>query len=552
MKHQMAPCFPPFWAIETLWTTSVAHLCSKQILQQIGGPEGHKLCDLTVNQLLDLVAFVESFREIVEDTFPDIGNISTNKTYLDRCPDLLTEGKKSVDVQTAKDSLAWVNNTLWLVHDSAKDEFLYRTNEQAIEWVEKIYASEHAETTTGQGRIFTSLCEDVFSLAGTQIRTIRERLTRRSEALVQAVGVIVRNLYDVQTRERDGFLNDFESCCRASNDFLRMSEAADGIVSEIRNETRLSAPVLELVEEQSAALIGLYSGDAVYAGQKTHMYIFEPIEEAIAADLFGVDWLDDLTHNQLAWTLVRTLEDFMEDLEAFLDEFMVQKVVEALISASVVFYIRTLLGKASSHKSNKESYFTDNQKALDRMAGDVATIKDYFDSLSKNMNSLKRVIDREFETLETFQEMIAIAAGLSQSDPHDFILVLQKRIRNIQITKLVVGDIYHLVRPAEERSLYELVDSMEEEMMVIAPTDERAVASAKERSTVPGLRLDQMMAKHCDSNKRKRPFKSNAVDRTEKMLAGWRATWSETTAATRSKAPASQSTRGDAPHITDC
>lgn len=140
VKHQMAPCFPPYWAIETIWTTSVAHLCSDQILQQIGGPEGHKLCDLTVTQLLDLVAFVESFRDIVEGTFPDIGSISTNKTYFDKRPDLLTEGSKTVDVQTAKDSLAWVNNTLWLVHDSAKDEFLYRTKEQTIEWVEKIYA----------------------------------------------------------------------------------------------------------------------------------------------------------------------------------------------------------------------------------------------------------------------------------------------------------------------------------------------------------------------------------------------------------------------------
>lgn len=395
------------------------------------------------------------------------------------------------------------------------------------------FSTDHSETKTSEGRIFTSLCEDVFSLAGIQIRTIRERLTRKSEALVQSVGVILKNLYDVQNKARDRFLKDFESCCAASNDFLRMSEKCDSIVSEIRAETTLSPIVMESLEEQAAALIGLYSADAVYAGQSTHVYIFEPIEEAIAADLFGTDWLDDLTHNQLAWTLVRTLEDFMEDLEAFLDEIMVQKVVEALVSASVVFYIKILLGKASKNKSNKDSFFTDNKKALERMAGDITTIKEYVDNLSKNMPSLKRVIDREFEVLETIQEMIAIAAGASQSDPHDFILVLQKRIRNITITKLVVGDLFKLVAPSRERSVYELIDSMEEEMMVIAPTDERAVASAQERSTVPGLRLDQMMAKHCDRSKRKRPFKATAVERTEKMLQGWRATWTETTTNSR-------------------
>lgn len=334
---------------------------------------------------------------------------------------------------------------------------------------------------------------------------------------------------------RDRFLKDFEACCAASNDYLRMSETADNIVSEIRAETKLPPHVMESLEEQAAALIGLYSADAVYAGQKTHIYIFEPIGEAIAADLFGAEWLDELTHNQLAWTLVRTLEDFMEDLEAFLDEFMVQKVLEALVSASVVFYIRVLLGKASEHKSNRDSYFTDNIKALDRMSGDISTIREYFDKLTEKFPSLKRNIDREFEILETIQEMVSIAAGLSQSDPHDFILVMQKRIRNIQITKLVVGDLYHLVNPGEERSVYELVDSMEEELIVIAPTDEKAVASAQERSTVPGLRLDQMMAKHCDSSKRKRPFKSNALERTEKMLQGWRATWEHTTATATSK-----------------
>lgn len=533
VKNQMAPCFPSYWAIETIWTTSVAHLCSHQILQQIGGQEGHKLCDLTVTQLLGLVAFVESFRGVVEDTFPDLGNISTSKTYFDRPPELLMDGNKSVDVKTAKDSLAWVNNTLWLVHDSAKDEFLYRTKDQIIQTVENIYANERETEVTGEGKIYTLLCQDIFGFVGVQLKTIRDHLTRRSEAMVQSVGVIVKTLYDVQVQSRDKFLTDFETCCAASNDFLQMSEAVDDVVAEIRNETSLSPVVMESLQEQSAALIGLYSADAVYAGQKTHVYIFEPIEEAITVDLFGVDWLETMTNNELALTLVRTVEDFMEDLENFLDEFMIQKVVEALVSASVIFYIRSLLGKASLHKSNRDSFFADNRRALDRMSADVAIMKEYFDEQAKSMASLKRIIDREFEVLETFQEMIAIAAGLSQSDPHDFILVLQKRIRNITITKLIVGDIYHLVQPSGERSVYELVDSMEEEMMVMAPTDERAVAAARERSTVPGLRLDQMMAKHCDQSKRKRPFKSSAVDRTEKMLQGWRATWSESTAAAR-------------------
>lgn len=141
VRDQMAPCFPPNWRIETIWTTCVAHVCSNNILQQIGGPEGHKLPDLTVTQLLDLVAWVETFRDVIEESFPDLGvGSSVGRTYdLSEPPKLLREDKKTIDVKVAKDSLAWVNNTLWDVHDLAKDEFLYRTKEQTEEWLDNVY-----------------------------------------------------------------------------------------------------------------------------------------------------------------------------------------------------------------------------------------------------------------------------------------------------------------------------------------------------------------------------------------------------------------------------
>ena len=139
VKEQMAPCFPSNWEIETLWTCCVAHVCSTNILQQIGGPDGQKLPDLTVTQLLDLVAWVETFREIIEETFPNIGEVTSQKTYFDQPPKLLAEDSKTVDIELAKDSLAWVQNTLWEVHDLAKDEFLYRTKEQTEEWLSNVY-----------------------------------------------------------------------------------------------------------------------------------------------------------------------------------------------------------------------------------------------------------------------------------------------------------------------------------------------------------------------------------------------------------------------------
>lgn len=351
-------------------------------------------------------------------------------------------------------------------------------------------------------------------------------MTRRSEALVQAVGVIFKNLYEKQMHCRDQFCTDFETCCAAANDFIRMSEKCEEIVDEVKDECNLSPEATETLDEQTAALLGLYSSDAVYAAQSTHIYIFEPIEEAIADDLFGQEWLDELTHNELALTLVRTLDDFMEDLEAFLDEVMVQKTVEAQISSSVNFYIRMILRAASEHNSGRASAFADNEKALNRMRGDVHVIRDYFEGLAESMPTLNRLIEKEFEFLDTILELIAIAAGISTSNARDFILLLQKRVRNVSITKFVVGDLYHLVNPKQEKDIYETIETMEQQMAAVAPTDEKAASVAQARNTVQGLRVDQMMAIHCDESKRKRPIGKSSMELAESTLKIWRTSMS--------------------------
>ena len=387
--------------------------------------------------------------------------------------------------------------------------------------------AEHTHNQTSEGRLITSLCEDVFSLAGVQLRTIRERLTRRSEALVQAVGVIFKNLYEKQIECRDKTLNEFDLCCAAANDFLRMSEKCEEILSEMVAECNLSATAAEALEEQSAILLGLYSSDAVYAAQKVHLYIFEPIEEAIGEEMFGDEWLDNCTNNDLALTLVRTLEDFMGDLETFLDEVMVGKAIDGLVSATVIFYLKCMMRKSAKHNDGKRSVWSNDAKALQRMTGDVKVMKEYFEALSPSYPSLSRTLESEFEILETVHELLSIASGNSTSNSHDFILFLQRRIRNVEISKMVVGDLWHLVKPSEERQIYEMIDGMEDELKAIAPTDEEAMKSAINRATVPGLRLDQALAKVFDEHPRTRPLKKGALEQTEIMMKRWRETWND-------------------------
>lgn len=147
VKERMAPCFPASWEVSSLWTFSVAHVCCNNVLKQIGGPEGQKLSDLTVTQMLDLVAWVENFREMLLGIFPNLDDIASQQQnqqgrqqqYFDKQIKLLGENSKTIDMRKAEDSLRWVSNTLWQVHDLAKDEFLYRTKEQTDTWLTNVY-----------------------------------------------------------------------------------------------------------------------------------------------------------------------------------------------------------------------------------------------------------------------------------------------------------------------------------------------------------------------------------------------------------------------------
>ncbi len=154
MKHQMSPCFAPHWHVEALWSSCVAHVCSNHIVQQIGGPDGQNLPDLTITQLLELVAWVEYFRETIEETFPEVASMrNTKKTYFEERPELFVGDKRTVNMKNARESLAWVNNMLWEVHRLAQEEFLVRTRSQTDEWLDKVSCYQARKTIRSRGAI---------------------------------------------------------------------------------------------------------------------------------------------------------------------------------------------------------------------------------------------------------------------------------------------------------------------------------------------------------------------------------------------------------------
>lgn len=385
------------------------------------------------------------------------------------------------------------------------------------------HRSEAVKNQSAEGKLTTSLCEDVFSFSSVQLRTIRERLSKKSDALILAVCIIISHMRSKQVHSRNIFLQDLETCCAASNDFTRMSEKCEDMVSELMSQCQFSEDMIATLEASSNELMGVYSSDAVYSARSVHIYVFDPIEEEIGVRLFEEEWEETMVDNDLAISLVRTLEDFHEDLEHYMDDFMVVKSMMSLMSASVIFYAKCLLQRAEKHRSNKRPYFNDVKRALDRMTGDIKVMREYFESLVVKMPSLKKNIEKDFEILATIHELMSVAAGFSESGAEDFILVLQKRVRDVGITKHIIGDLWHLVAPMEERYVWELVESMEEQLTAIAPFDDALALEVNDRSYVKGLRLDEMAVKLYVKSRRNRPIKATAV---ESIVKNWGKTWS--------------------------
>ena len=95
--------------------------------------------DLSITQLLDLVAWVEYFKETFEEVFPEVASMhDRGKTHFVEERLDLFEDNISAENATAS-SLAWVNNILWEVHRLAQEEFLVRTRSQTDEWLSKVY-----------------------------------------------------------------------------------------------------------------------------------------------------------------------------------------------------------------------------------------------------------------------------------------------------------------------------------------------------------------------------------------------------------------------------
>ena len=391
------------------------------------------------------------------------------------------------------------------------DEFLNQFRTKTSECLSNAYQTDHPIYCSREGRLTTSLGAELFTLFDMLMSILHEYLTAGSlvntdagdAIIVDVLEFLLLNLKYKQTHFRDRCLQDLESCCAASNDFFRMTETAEEAVTKVLEryqlrENRLKAK--SMLRKKSRELISLYSSDAVYAAQIAHMFVFAPICDSIEQELFGVAWEENFTQNEVAKSIVRTIDDFFGDIEVFLlNDFIAKKCADALVSATCVFYVRCLLLKARQQKDwrhKKNTAFVDPQRAVMRIKGDIRLMKEFFLGIAKRMPALTRVVEQEFSFLSAVFECLMIGSGLSKAgDIRDFVFVLHKITKNIDVTRNLVSDLYVLVSPKDEHQVRGIVGSMKQDLLLtFSDNSSQAHAQPPSRQQVPGLSMEEMLA----------------------------------------------------------
>lgn len=513
-QSNVEPNVPPCWHVTNLWIICVATVCSQFFLQQIGGQEGNNLEAMSVTQLLQLLSWIEHFRKKAEAAFPDMIRDHIVKTRFVSVTELLTG--KEINDDSTKVGLVSVLHVLWDIHRLAQDQLMVRTQFQTHEWLENVYKADHQKAQISGGTLITSLPEDVWGLASVQVETIGEMLPEDSCVLVDATTIIFHQMQFKQRRTRDLFLVDLETCCAAANDLLRMSERAEQTLVKFQKSSAMSNESILMLEAVTEELIRQYSNDAVYSAQSVHVFIFEALENELAGKLFEFEW-EDKTHNEMAMTIIRTIEDFLQDIAQWMDDVMVRKSIDAMVKGCVNFYIRHLMLKAAKRGVQvRSSCFQNNERALRRMAGDIKIMRDFFERLVEKFPPLARIIENEFDVLENVFGLLAVATELDEAAPEDFLPVIQRHVRNVAFTRYLSAGLWKLVNPTNEGYIHEVIDKNIEELMAF----EDKQTQISQEYVDPTLQLSFVLQGVLDERKQgplQAKLKARAVEKMKKM-----------------------------------
>lgn len=423
------------------------------------------------------------------------------------------------------------------------EDFLRHVRFHSTECIREAYRLDRCVPRTDPtGALSSSLAEDVVSFCYLQCQALREHSTvagAEAEALQQR---LLRNgLRHMVDCIRDAHLEarlvagaSLEGCCRAANDFARMADQlellwcklcsrhpflqdaidarkgeATAVASIAPGDAAAAAPVP--LGDAWAGLVRLLLQDAVANAERTPVFLLRELQRhtEIASELFSVRWERHWTDNQVALRLVQVAEAHLGDVRRFLaQQHLWCKALLAACRALVCFYVRRLVEAADCACRRRRRRllwvaggdllppFARPERAIQRMGGDIALLRDYFLQLADGNAALLRMLANELYILELIHEF------LDSDEEHSiesFVVVIHKRTgADALVTRCFLADLLTLMAQEPDRAkMARTVSMLQPDLQLVSSRIQEqqlpAVEDDAERGDVSFVRLDEML-----------------------------------------------------------
>jgi len=285
--------------------------------------------------------------------------------------------------------------------------------------------------------------------------------------LVEGLLCVLRSLKTAQSLHSQLFLSTLEDSCTAANDFFRMSERMEEVLStllEIYPFLRTEVEGSEAASiQEGAELVSLFTRDSVYAAERTHAFTMKVVHQSLlSTDMFSPRWEDEWTNNEVAVALARKFDSDLKDIQYFLcDDFLYYNAAVVAAKAMIYFYVQCLIEKAHQVRyqrqirnrivkpAGEQEPFHDHERALLRMKGDLAVLSNFILDKVSESSLPWFIISKELAILDLIH---ACLSAKELESLESFAVEIHRRIgADVTVTRHFVGDLWLLTNHLKRR-----------------------------------------------------------------------------------------------------
>ena len=254
-------------------------------------------------------------------------------------------------------------------------EYLVRMREQTKEWFSNIDKRPLELGMDAEGYPITRSPEDQLNIVNLQMAVAREQLPQN--LAYKAIKVCMEELQVAQERSRVSIEQKWKDMeihhlCAIVNDSYRMQDKCEGLFDKLQEtndeDNRGDAASLKMLLDTMDALCRGYAELALLGAKLCADSVMEDIKRPVITLVFTKEWEEG---QDIIATLVFTLKDYFDDLQALLPDYFFSKIVRLCYEQSMSGYVESAFMK-------KKKEFADPFAAAQVLVNDRELLEQFF------------------------------------------------------------------------------------------------------------------------------------------------------------------------------